>query len=161
MREWKPGDVAATTYKGYQSLAFVVAGSSCVPEHPRTAHWHGKSGGWSELHDPLIDRRPLVVIDPEDEENVDTIIDLIWTGNDPANRPATWRIQAALREFANPTPPKPDEPQGLGAVVEDAKGRKWVRADDDDLPWYRASSDDWREFGSVTAVRILSPGVTP
>lgn len=34
-------------------------------------------------------------------------------------------ISSAIRRAL--PPPRPAEPQGLGAVVEDAKGRRWVR----------------------------------
>lgn len=73
-----------------------------------------------------------------------------------------------LREFAKP---KPDEPTGLGAVVEDAEGVKWVRlgrpgddptADD----WRRAgwtSGDEservWHFYADIDAVKVLSEGV--
>jgi hypothetical protein len=71
------------------------------------------------------DYRPVVVIDPEDREQVERLcsglLDIHWYGNADA-------MQVALRKFANPTPPKPDEPTGLGAVVEDADGIRWVLA---------------------------------
>ena len=69
-------------------------------------------------------------------------------------------VRNALREFANPRDPKPpEEPLGLGAVVEDADGRRWVRADDDDPEWRRADGDGrWRYWSQVNAVRILSDG---
>lgn len=62
----------------------------------------------------------------------------------------------------NPTPPKPDEPTGLGAVVESARGKKYVRAGDGWLPetvlgMFR-NPIDWDE---ISAVRVLSEGVQP
>ena len=59
-------------------------------------------------------------------------------------------------------PPKPAEPTGLGAVVEDARGRKWVRADIDREPWFsdeRTGEDCWRAYADIDAVRVLSEGV--
>lgn len=74
-------------------------------------------------------------------------------------------MQAALREFANPTPPIA-EPQGLGAVVEDASGDKWILVYDfhgDTKCWAKHGEvgvvSDWRNYADLTAVRVLSEGV--
>src|SRR5690348_2045025 len=75
--------------------------------------------------------RPLAVIDPGDREAVRRVLKLFgqqftaWTPELDSN---VTKLQAALREFANPTPPKPEEPTGLGAVVEDRDGIRWVRS---------------------------------
>lgn len=72
-------------------------------------------------------------------------------------------VREAMRSF---TPPKPDEPLGLGAVVEDDEGEKWVRAGIS-----HRKADDWRcveghhvgywsEWFNLNAVRVLSEGVT-
>src|SRR5690606_604511 len=82
--------------------------------------------------------RPLVVIDPDDVTQTDAVLRslkylamnqgvLHLTLEQLFGDEQSSLFQAALREFANPTPPKPDEPTGLGAVVEDANGEKWVR----------------------------------
>jgi hypothetical protein len=65
----------------------------------------------------------------------------------------------ALREFADLKPPKPEEPTGLGAVVQDAGGRKWtnthrIRA------WYHSDLGPY-VYADIDAVRVLSEGVTP
>jgi hypothetical protein len=78
----------------------------------------------------ITDRRPLVLIDPEDAEQVKvltaaldkTVITLAASSGWP-------QVQAALRSLAQPTPP---EPQGLGAVVRDAEGNRWVRINKED-----------------------------
>lgn len=60
--------------------------------------------------------------------------------------------------------PKPDEPQGLGAVVEDAEKRRWVRAS---IPagavfqWTEALSGAVRYYADIEVVRVLSEGVQP
>lgn len=73
-------------------------------------------------------------------------------------------LAAALREFANPTPPKPDEPTGLGAVVEDAEGRRWMRGSSTRglKVWVNddALDSEWRAYRDIAAVRVLSEGVT-
>lgn len=69
---------------------------------------------------------------------------------------------------ANPapiTPPKPEEPLGLGAVVEDAKGKRWVRGRDSNCHWYPETGFDrtvgpWAPWAEIAAVKVLSPGVT-
>ena len=57
---------------------------------------------------------------------------------------------------------KPAEPTGLGAVVEDVEGERWVRVN------VLTGTQEWRccdfngafrKYADITAVRILSPGV--
>jgi hypothetical protein len=68
----------------------------------------------------------------------------------------------ALRAFR--VPPKPDEPLGLGAVVEDADGRRWVRVDGT-YPWQFTDSDeagdeyvDSGNYSDIAAVKVLNAG---
>lgn len=115
--------------------------------------------------------RRVVVIVPEDAEQVERLAVLLWPHYDKVESARHRKAEitaAALREFATPAPPKPEEPQGLGAVVEDADGRRFVR-------WCGVShiseADDWKAQGSlssavvawsqISAVRVLSAGVTP
>lgn len=62
--------------------------------------------------------------------------------------------------------PKPEEPTGLGAVVEEADGTRWVRSDI--MPyvaqWSCARPDEpWRSvrryYKDIAAVIVLSEGV--
>lgn len=62
---------------------------------------------------------------------------------------------------AQTRPPKPSEPAGLGAVVVDRDGHRWVRIDSID-----GSSHPWeslqlgiREYADIDAVEVLSEGV--
>lgn len=159
-REWKPGDVAITQF----GRSVVDSGKRCSHDYAATPHWHHVThGGW----DPLGSHptaRPLVVIDPEDREAVERLATSLGSGSH-----LLWGVeyvQERLREFANPKPPKPDEPTGLGAVVEDEEGRRYTRYDSSDVqPWW------WDGKGSeapvvrryhwddISAVRVLSPGV--
>jgi len=104
--------------------------------------------------------RPLVVIDPEDRAQVERLCGLFLKGNDGTAIGDANDLQAALREFANPSPPKPAEPTGLGAVVENSDGGRWVRTDVAvDRPWWRypGITSGWAQ---VDAVRVLSEGVS-
>ncbi len=112
---------------------------------------------------------PVVVISPEDREQVERLIERmaqarVWavmpSDVDSMSDYRADQMQAALRSLI--APPKPDEPTGLGAVVEDASGRPWVFAGDVDSSgtwWYNAAEPErWNE---INAVRVLSEGVTP
>ena len=164
--EWKLGDVAMVrldadtevrvtwNYDGWRS----AKGSFYDPK--------------GSFYDPALPARPLVVIDAEDREQVERLTDLYERAiPDGLVTPtaSTDALQAALREFANPTPPKPDEPTGLGAVVEDADGRRWVRWHCDGDPMHVSKNRPWsgangvgsdRAYDDINAVRVLSEGVT-
>lgn len=115
---------------------------------------------------------PVVVIDPEDRKAVERLGDLFADERDKNGGQSRlvvggWAdaMQAALREFANPKPPKPEEPAGLGAVVEDLDGRRWVR----DLQ-HNLSPNQWlwstdegvasrKGYADIDVVKVLSEGV--
>lgn len=144
-----------------------------------------EAGCHALVHDrAVIGVRPLVVIDPEDREQVErlaiayTVIASARSGDEyraweNRSKEARARIRtelaAALREFANPTPPKPDEPTGLGAVVEDERGRRFVRIDPEDarFPWVlardpKSNAFNWTDFGGLDGaerITVVSEGV--
>jgi hypothetical protein len=106
----------------------------------------------------------LVVIDPEDREQVAR---LVTTYNLGACEDE-WidGMQAALRSLVGP--PKPEEPQGLGAVVEDADGAIWTRvATYAAAPWYSAGATGVAtnscsaSWSRIDVARVLSDGWTP
>lgn len=101
---------------------------------------------------------PVAVIAYEDRGQVDQIVRLAWPYAVEKGRLAE-NLSRGLCEFANPTPPKPDEPQGLGAVVEDAEGESWIRCRT--FPeWVHASGDAFaQKWEALTVVRVLSEGV--
>ena len=160
-REWKPGDVAiAVRHDGTESRAL--------------RRWDGTWRIQDEcVNNPPRDFRPLVTLDPEDREAVERLLSAYlehgWTrapDDAPIRTTGIDYLQAALREFANPMPPKPDEPQGLGAVVEDAEGTLWFRMSYENQTWpgevwqeQYGDADRWSKWDSVAAVRVLSPGV--
>ena len=174
MTDFKAGDVAMTRH----GIGVVV---QCRHEaHDRTPHWHYANGGWDELGYTANQARRIVVIDPEDREQVERLM-AVYTGEAVKRGAISFAgyadkradsMRAALREFATPTPPKPDEPAGLGAVVEDADGLKWVSVEE--MPpfgrWYCGvlPEDDcsiadgaFREWSALSAVRVLSEGIQP
>lgn len=129
-REWQPGDVMVATWAtiyGEPVVHFMVDGCKNI-DHRDEPHWHDVRGGWTSSLAAAADVRPLAVIDPEDREQVERLAKAI---NDAIENQSlitsTEMTQAALRKFASPTPTKPDEPTGLGAVVEDASGAEYVR----------------------------------
>lgn len=163
-RDWKPGDVALASYDGEVRVYMYQADFL-----EKQSRWVSSVGTTSVDFSAADWWRRLVVIDPEDREQVHRLADLFcearWChvkdGNtddcDPLTRSS---MRDALAAYANPTPPKPKEPTGLGAVVEDADGNVWTRTG-------KAPSGDWvtpdgglDAWLDVPAVRVLSEGVT-
>lgn len=165
-REWKPGDVARVT------IASRLNGgvSEYIALNVGAFGWHGVSAGEGagRLTDNeeafRIERRPLVVIDPEDHEQVvrlATLYNAATVDYTIGARP----LADALREFATPTPPKPDEPIGLGAVVEGAAYtddvRRFVRVSDRaPAVWMDDESNCRHDWAEIDVVRVLSEGWT-
>jgi hypothetical protein len=159
-KEWKPGDVGEWMYmSAAPQIALRVVGCNFL-EHDRRPHWHLSGGGWTGYDGNV---RPLVVIDPEDREQVQRLEaemsrGMGWRRLDDG--PRVDALQAALREIATPTPPKPEEPKGLGAVVEDGEGYYWVRAVHENRSRWWLALCGWRDYADIDAVRIISDGVT-
>lgn len=154
MSEFKPGDVVFHPGCGRGIVQDV------------TVRW-GARGGFSLLRDVDDDLRRLVVIDPDNEGDTDLLGDILeiheWQ---PKPRSGAYDsgkdLADALRYFADPKPPKPDEPTGLGAVVEDAEGGKWVRIVSSAGWWWRSNRTSRNlRWSAVDAVRVLSEGVQP
>jgi hypothetical protein len=157
-REWKPGDVALVPFDRPDDVpAMWMDGRGWVLSDGRGAS------------ENFTDVRPLVVIDPEDTESVERLAALWWDEvrkdmPHPGQRDKA--LAAALREFANPTPPKPEEPTGLGAVVEDDEGNRYVNAlFGHDRHWVRSGPivdgrTRLRDYADIAAVRVLSEGVS-
>lgn len=162
MTEWKPGDVAMVMCSdGVERLAMADQINGLVDV------WRFTHGAFRRVS--ISEARRLAVIDPEDRKQVERFRDLLPTdwclSGDPLD-PMTAdesadQIAAAFRKFANPKPAKPAEPLGLGAVVEDAAGFRWVRLSDDNwrtgIGIAAITSNSWDR---INAVRVLSEGVT-
>lgn len=161
-REWKPGDVALVSAPGLPERRATWATGCPKENHPKAPHWHLAD---RNTYLPMtVDARPLVVIDP------DQIDDLAAALNESLDfRPGSVlaeAVAAALRDtisaFANPTPPKPEEPTGLGAVVEDAEGWRWVRRSTHPARPWTADTGTFQkslDYADIDVVRVLSEGV--
>lgn len=157
-REWKPGDVAM--YDGH--IAFVWDDEDFGGDRP-TFVYTDTDGDPCSVYAEGTNARPLVVIDPEDREQVERLMPPNWHRTDEA---LDW-FQDHIRSLADPKPPKPDEPKGLGAVVEDADGHHWVRIARGRYGWVPANGmlaicekansghpgTAWDEFAAKTLVR--------
>lgn len=159
-REWQPGDVAKSVDHGY--IGILVDGCWNTL-HDTGQHWHNSEGGWDRADHP---RRPLVVIDPEDREQIERLADELHhvrVGHRLGNcYPAEYEhMQAALRNLADPPSPRPDEPLLLGAVIED-EGALWVGlgTDPGGLNWCSAEGH-WNYWDEFASPRVLSPGYDP
>jgi len=153
-REWKPGDVARITL----SNGFV---------HP-VALWN-LSNGWltrdNVIHPAQVtDARPLVVIDPEDREQVERLLTSLQGMSFSAHACGAFTcLQGALRSLL--APPRPEEPTGLGAVVRydgsewvglgvGYRGTRWLEIPQDDMAEPRRYN--WQDFPS--GVEVLRDG---
>lgn len=168
-REWKPGD-GDIAFISWQSQSGRSGGSAIALRCSRAydeSHWRTQTFG--EIADYKVTNfRPLAVIDPEDREQVERLNEAICVAYGKANVLDGDRVtpmQAALREFANPKPPKPDEPTGMGAVVEDAYGQRYVGLGDrystGKLRWKGGRGMKFTSYDHIAAVRVLSEGVQP
>jgi len=176
-REWKPGDVL-TNADG--AVFFVTATLPVSRAKAEAGAWKEvlyRSGtgltsvdtdgnGWRV--EGIKDARPLAVIDPEDREQVERLSRYIAAAECGDGMAPLDAVQAALREFADPTPPKPAEPTGLGAVVECSDGRVFVvdHVHSDGTPrWYGPDvpgGDAYSRpaWSTIPAVKVLSEGVS-
>ena len=119
--------------------------------------------GHSVCSDPtesgVVVRRRLAVIDPHDSPAVERLQDLYIVAE--AKGLSGLSMQAALTEYANPTPPKPDEPQQLGAAVVGRNGDTWQRTFEcgvtDRNPW--CSGNMHRAWEDIDVVDVIREGL--
>lgn len=121
-RQWKPGDVALVEAGCWANQKVAL----------RLAEGWAHTNGVNVDGDGVIEVvRPLVVIDPESEDDAEAIVRaFVKTGcwrvipSDVEDSHAHRREQvaAALREFAAPVPPEPTNP---AARVTDRRDNTW------------------------------------
>jgi hypothetical protein len=156
-REWKPGDVAMVTAYNH-------------PE-PYRAYYCGRDETWRKCDstafcvDQPMTLHPLVVIDLPDGALAGwpVLIHALKVAREKTGFRMIFDglIDQIEAQTADPTPPKPNEPTGLGAVVWDA-GTRWTLAVriPGSFPWVgeHGGVRGWNEFSD--AVEVLSEGVT-
>lgn len=139
------------------------------------------NGGWVSAEDPgyfwkkdysfhASNPRPIVLIDPEDADAALRLADAIETCGveshcDPGEcgSGGCWagRVQDALRSLVAD---RPDEPTGLGAVIEVRNGELYVRdkTTTTTAHWKRARGQEGgarHRYADLDVARVLSEGV--
>lgn len=122
----------------------------------------------TEVRDLMIAAaRGLVVIDPDDEQKIKRFTALHNEAWDRVKRQhpdrvgtPTWEIHAEqFRMLLDPGAFRLAEPEGFGALVEDADGNFWTRLND--THWHSESSPNNRQtWGEIDPVQVLFEGVT-
>jgi hypothetical protein len=177
VNDYAPGTVAIATVRGVKGVKVVRVASSLVNAPWVTVERLDGSGAWHYDSD-VTDIKPLVVLDlgyhPDQYVHA-----LRWVEHQsgqgypfipsPANErnDACWiadQIEAQTR------PPRIPEPNGLGAVVANANGHKFVRVADVADGW--AHGRQWQRIGGeinavrnfgwpeINAVKVLSEGLS-
>lgn len=162
-REWKPGDVAMLVSHG--GTPAVRAPEDCgVGGHGYAKdHWHYLANVGGATWDSNGDReaRPLVLLDLNDKERAALL--------DYAESTFHFRSETLSSIRKQCEPPKPVEPLGLGAVVEDGRRMLFVRCADGWLcagaegrePGEYRNSLAWDELLCYGVPRVLSEGIQP
>lgn len=159
-QKWEPGDVALATIYGHKvrvvrgHKAWITTPAPKAEAFPVTyTAIYDNSGEVKEVH-------PLVVIDPEDREQVERLANALWNYDGNMLTDLCSATEHALREFANPTP-RIEEPTGLGAVVEDENGKRYVLRGtwSSNGKWVHADEAGFLGWADINAVRVLSEGV--
>jgi hypothetical protein len=125
-------------------------------------------GGVHELREYCGEPRPVVEIDPEDREQLERLVKAVIV-EAAAHRIDKAILTVGLRKGLRSliAPPRPPEPQGIGAVVERRDGKRWVRGDrlwtNLDAVGVYLNWSHWEDVDTAdnSVVRVLSEGVTP
>lgn len=155
---WKPGDVAFVILDG-RSYAAVRGNGVWRDKWFIGGPERGSRHGWSDAQIDTV--RPLLVIDPEDREQVERLTVALFAEVGAADLPDGYtanEVQAALRSLLEP---EPDEPTRLGAVAQSDDGSTWVRAHlYGSKPWVRSAfvneSCGWADL--PRRITVLSEG---
>lgn len=171
MSTHEPGTVAVATVRGVPNVRVMRRKFFRLTNDGWHMDWsHTAVKGFTCTNDEEVtDVRPLVVLDlaPGDLRCVVENLRARATYMDGIGAPNTKALlcNAADQIEQQTRPPKPAEPKGLGAVVEDARGDFWVYTglrnakDGETRLWFHGSLS--ADYADVAAVRVLSEGVQP
>jgi hypothetical protein len=124
--EYEPGTVAMATVRGVPNVRVLNATGDYW------AHGCGVDGdSIISAGQYVTDVRPLVTLDPEDREEVVRLVAALPHRESYDGESLVSQMQAALREYAKPTPPKPEVYEHLtypprGKFVEAICGKTWI-----------------------------------
>lgn len=121
-QEWEPGTVAMVTDGRGEYLALRRTPGA-------TSYWVGNVRHATD--GKVTSVRPLLVLDPDDPDQMRELERRLSAADWSASDFTTNRVDAisvtVRAMLPKPTPVKPAEPAGLGAVVEDIHGYLWTR----------------------------------
>lgn len=110
--------------------------------------------------------RPVVVLDLSQWSSASTAAVCEWLRAKCVSAPSESQVHYIANAIeAQTKPPKPDEPLGLGAVVEDAEAWRWVLFNPGGRkPWRRNEPRSYdgatyRIYADIDAVKVLTEGI--
>ena len=156
---YAPGTPVKVTIRDQEVLAYAFYGTA----EPRL-RWYVPNPPWPiATHDPEqdfdtwflgsqgSDPRPLVVIDPDDAEQVKRL--MTHYAGSPLTDNEVPEMQQALHALANPGPP---EPSGDRALVVDKEGDVWQKRSSDWANTYGGHAS-WQELsGRYGPLSVIS-----
>lgn len=166
-REFKPGTVAMIRQADASNERRAMRVGN-IGWHLRPCSDGEEQRGQDFLLDSDVAQvRHLVTVDPEDPEEIGRLLTSLQGMSFASHACGAFTcLQAALRSLVEP--PKPPEPTGLGAVVEDAEGCEWLlrirqATATTKRPWIYYDAETFTStaasYADITAVRVLSEGI--
>lgn len=165
-QQYEPGTVASIATEGNSKRVVGIRSDSTGPGCPSWQTGHGYV-----LDSAVTDVRPLIVLDEPDFYYETAVPELRAAAREGGRSLRLNRILDSIADQIQAQTPKPKEPTGLGAVVENTRGYKYVRVADPIDGW--AHGRQWQRIGGdinavrnfgweeIDAVRVLSEGVQP
>ncbi len=156
--EYEPGTVAVATVRGEPNVR-VMRRDDRIWMAPTTI------SGANVHHDhEVTDVRPLVVLDLDETDR--EVLPKWLRRNadlDGLARDVARQVEEQVTAQDRARYPKPEEPSGLGAVVKDRAGTRWVRRCtchlDPARDWSPCGEDRLHRYDEIDAVEVLSKGV--
>ncbi len=174
-REYVTVDMTDTAFTRDELVAFMRELSGLWAKRPHGWGMRGGSAAFDWLarafSDPVAEGS--LVIDPEDREQVERLVSELrqrgigqmlmtreQSQSGSVDEVMAEHVRNALTDLV--TPPKPDEPWGLGAVVATEADGDYIRVSVEiSNPWRNVQTGVQRHWDGVAATRTLSEGVQP